>query len=375
MASAAALFFHERRPAISLGGIAAVSASLCFATKETTLIVGFATLMSSIVVFGPRRVSHQLAELLRYGGWWLFVSVILILILFTGGFQWSTGMMEFLLAFSQWMSRGIGDTGHFKPWYYYLLLLWKTEPALLLAPLIPILGLIPSIRSTLDDSFHYITFFSLLGSIVLIIQSAIPYKMPWLILQVSGPLSVSLGITLGIFIEKILQHQQLSLLGRGIFLTIVGLPALLHAYAMIQWNFHRPYGSHNPFSYVHTDAGMLRLVERVSPMLRADPSTTLLIGVSSYWPLPYYLREFATRQLSYQHTTEITEQVFSHSLILIDKQRGEEFAANRCFQQEYYRLSDAQESYLLINRCQEELQHSGLTIPSHERIKSLGKAH
>lgn len=375
LASAAMLFFHERRPAITLGGIAAVSASLCFATKETTLIVGFATLMSSVAVFGPSRVSHRLAELLRYGGWWLFVSVILILALFTGGFQWSTGMMEFLLAFSQWMSRGVGDTGHFKPWHYYILLLWQTEPALLLAPLIPILGLIPSVRSALDDSFHYITFFSLLGSIVLIIQSAIPYKMPWLILQVSGPLSVSLGITLGIFIEKILKHKKLSLLNRGIFLTIVGLPVLLHAYATIQWNFHRPYGSQNPFSYVHTDAGMLRLVERISPMLRADSSTTLLIGVSSYWPLPYYLREFATGQLSYQHTTEITDRLHSHSLILIDKDIGEQVPTNRCFQQEYYRLSDAQESYLLINRCQEELQGSGLGIPSHETIKSLEKAH
>ncbi|MGA1190683.1 MAG: glycosyltransferase family 39 protein [Bdellovibrionota bacterium] len=375
MASATAIFFRERRPSLSIGGVAAVSASLCFATKETTLIVGLATVISAAVVFGPSRVSRRIVELFYFGGWWIFGSVFLIIILFSGGFQWSAGLREFFIAFSQWISRGIGDTGHFKPWSYYILLLWQTEPVLLLAPLIPILGLIPSVRSALGDSFHYITFFSFVGSIVLAIQSAIPYKMPWLVIQISGPLIISVGITLGIFIEKILSNRQLSLFVRSILLSLLTLPVLLHAYFMIQRNFVMPYGSQNPFSYVHTDAGMLRLVERLSPMLARDPSLTLLIGVSSYWPLPYYLREFGAGQLVYQHAAEITDQLFSHSLILIDKEISVQLPANPCFQQEAYRLSDAQESYLLINLCQEEPLGSGSKTPPHDGTKSLGKAH
>lgn len=351
MASAAALFFHERRTAVTTGGIAALAASLCFTTKETTLIVGFATLLSSVAVFGPLRVYTRLLELLRFGGWWSFGSILLIALLFTGGFQWSPGLREFFLAFSQWMSRGVGDTGHFKPWSYYLVLLWQTEPLLLLAPFVPILGLIPSVRSALGNSFHYINFFSLLGSIILVIQSVIPYKMPWLIIQVSGPLLFSLGLTIGVLIEKILHHKHRSPLLRGLLLTVVTLPVMLHTYLMLQYNFRRPYGPENPFSYVHTDAGMLRLVDRVSPILAADPSATLLIGVSSYWPLPYYLREFARGQLSYEHTDKMTEQLFSHSLILLDKDIQRKLPTNRCFQQEHYRLSDAQESHLLINHC------------------------
>jgi len=356
MASAAGIFFHEKKSIVTWGGIATISASLCFATKETTVILGTANLLALLLLTTPRHFMHRLGQLIHGGGWWILLSVFILILLFTGGFQWSSGMREFFLAFSQWMMRGTADIGHFKPWYYYINLLWRTEPTLLICVVFPVIARTILAKQIFGARLWHITYFSLLGTLVLVVQSCIPYKMPWLGLQISGPLSLSLGIAIGTLVEYLIRNKALSFIRKVVLIILVSIPVPLQFLSMVRFNFLIPYGAQNPFSYVHTTSGMLDLTQRIIPYLSENPSTKVLVGVHSYWPLPYYLRKFARQQVDYQHFKEGMSLLAEYPLAIVDHERKQDLLENPCLQLEYYRLSDAQECYLVINSCRLDKQ-------------------
>ncbi|MCI5065622.1 TIGR03663 family protein [bacterium] len=353
MAAFSYRFFREG--GLIHGGGAAISATLCFALKETTPVVGFALFVTCLVTFGPTSVVRRLSNFLLRGRWWLLGSFFLFAALFTGGFQWSAGLSEALFAFAQWFSRGVEDSGHFKPWFYYLKLLFSTEPLLLLALLFPFFGVFPAFRRFLGPQWKVVMFFTLWGGLSLLIHSCIPYKMPWISVQWTGPLALGAGVLLGHllpenFFSRVPSPSRSP--GRDFFsVLLVLLFTLVHGCYGVFYNFSEPYGAKNPFSYVHTSPGMMKVVERVLPLLERTPRAKLLIGVNAYWPLPYYLRSVAKGQVEYRSLGSLRGVRGRYAFFLLEKEVGRDLDRDPCLHTQYFRLSDVEEAYLVTDRC------------------------
>ena len=363
MAAYAYRFFSEKN--ITFAGAAALCAAGCFATKETTLVVGFGLFVTCLLFFGIVPLFRLLSKFLQEGGGWLVLSVVATVLLFTGALQWSNGMREFVLAFAQWISRGVEDTGHFKPWYYYLKVLWQSEPILYASFLIPIFALFEKGRSVLGGRWKLSSFFSVWALLLLIIHSFIPYKMPWIVIQWTGPMCVALGIVLadwmGILAEPNTEIDSevtdLEVAGRrtstekiakiGFLVLIVFVQAV---YGVL-YNFTYPYQKKNPFSYVHTSPGLIETKDIIIESFREFPKSRVLIAVNSYWPLPYYLREFAGSRVDYGSVRDFSKYGKKYGLYLLEKKVGEKVVEDECIRKQYFRLSDVEETYLVTDRC------------------------
>jgi uncharacterized protein (TIGR03663 family) len=199
------------------------------------------------------------------------------------------------------------DTGHNKPWTYFLGLFSEIEPAILVFITISIL--IPLIVSILilanrlilkrknsalksfarlflpHSLFHgYVLYWSIF---MLMISAYIPYKTPWNIVYQSLPL-ILLG---GIVVQKIYKALPKSSYRIGL---IVILSLLWAQTAYSSWNIN--YVDYvdeekNPLVYVHTTHEVEVLAEYIRARAQEYEAHSILIIADEYWPLPFYCRD------------------------------------------------------------------------------------
>ncbi len=112
-----------------------------------------------------------------------------------------------------------------------------------------------------------------------------------------------------------------------------------------KYNFSVPYGNSNPYSYVHTRDGMLRMVDDLKAYMKKHPDAGVLVGVGGYWPLPYYLRDL--QKIGYERITEPESRADRYDVLILDSTVAWE---NPGWLRKYYRLSDVQESNTYFRR-------------------------
>ena len=110
-----------------------------------------------------------------------------------------------------------------------------------------------------------------------------------------------------------------------------------------------PYGEQNPFSYVHTADGMLEMVDVISSYKSRHPDAKILIAVSGYWPLPFYLRRYDPDS-SYLVTTDLASQVKENSIIVGD---GDTSWRDSNYTDQFFKLSDFQTARLFLRKDQQ----------------------
>jgi uncharacterized protein (TIGR03663 family) len=317
--------------------------ALCFCLKETIVLALPGMLLSGFILLGPKKTFNSLYLLGRYGPLILLTFILTITFVFTGGGQWPAGVREFALAFPQWFSRGVGDSGHFKPWYYYINLLWQTEPLACLSLLV--LGVFYFDK---DRSYYILvgSFFTLSAIITMVAYSFIPYKMPWLHIQWIPAMMLGTGC----LIYYVISNSKGLILLLSFLVLIIFFSLQVKSF-YLYWYKH-PYGRDNPLSYVHSTADMVKATEVIIGHLNKNPETKVLIATSA-WPLIYYFRN-VSRQVDYSSLKEISVTKDRYPILLVPFNRinelfSEEF--EKCWQKEYFRLSDYEEGYLLTNIC------------------------
>jgi uncharacterized protein (TIGR03663 family) len=196
-----------------------------------------------------------------------------------GGKNW-TGLADLLRALPRFLIRASGE-GHEKPWWYYLRLLgggWSGWVLLLLAAA----GAFRAVRSRTAGALICWLIYAVA---IIIIYSAIPYKTPWLALNLFLPLAVlaGAGAVTAWELTETLGHRRWFAAG------LVGLILLL-ALDTRQWVFRRPADEKNPYAYAHTGEDLLRLPQRLGRL--AGPQSTFAVVAADPWPLPWYLRNF-----------------------------------------------------------------------------------
>lgn len=271
--------------------LAGVCAALMLAAKETA-VLHFVALAFAAVVFGlwnrsgqRSTAGTQLRMLLSASGVFLVVGVLLYTWF---GRNW--GALHALFdAAPHLLSRAAGQ-GHAKPfWYFAQLLISGKSGAVVIA--LACIGIFASMKK--GDASPY-TFIAIYLVSIDTIYSLIPYKTPWLALNLWLPIAVLAGGGV-----EVLWRAATSHVFRRIAIPAFGVFAVLAAASIARDTrdrvFLHPADEQNPYAYAHTTDDILGLSTEISELATRDGISNPRIAVvaSDPWPLPWYLRHFS----------------------------------------------------------------------------------
>jgi uncharacterized protein (TIGR03663 family) len=365
----AALKFYEQARLIYLI-LAAISAALLFATKETAMISAGVLLIALIItrVYGllsgsasatgrtkkkKRKTtaaddSSDAGFVERVGGAgklaaWIGLALLVFIavyVIFYSSFftNFPKGVYDSLKTFQFWTKTGKEAHKHPKVTYFWWLLLQES-------PLL-VLGAIGAAVAVLKPLKSFALFCALWAFGLIAAYSLIAYKTPWLALNFVLPLALCSGVALesfyGQFVRLELSRRVRWLALAGVVLIAIGplpgvarifdqvvspdpSPGLLTAlsqaeihgktfipgYQTIDINFIN-YDNDNRYYvyvYAHTRRETLKLVDEINMIAQRShqgAATGLTIVSPDYWPLPWYLRDY-TRIGYYGRITPSTE--------------------------------------------------------------------
>ena len=328
--------------------LAAVSAALLFATKETAVISAAVLIIALVItrlyrsltanVFGKAARQKQdgtLSDFVERAGGHAWVSVclaialgsfLLVYVLFYSSFftHFPQGLYDSLKTFQFWTKTGKEAHVHDFATYFWWLL--QQESPLL------VLGAMGAVLTVFQPRKSFALFSALWAFGLTTAYSLIAYKTPWLALNFVVPLALCAGVTID-WIYNELGRWQISKPARWatvalLLLIVIGpLPGVVRIFEQVMrlrpWpglissfgkaethgetfipgyqtfdlNFLN-YDNDNRYYvyvYAHTRREMLKLVdeiEKVSQRTHQGAETGITIVSPDYWPLPWYFRNF-----------------------------------------------------------------------------------
>lgn len=352
---AALKFYQQARPIYLI--LAAISAGLLFATKETAIISAAVLAIALFIILvyrsligassARRRIKKkkrkttaaddnpEVSFVERVGGAgtlaaWIGLALLVFIavnVLFYSSFftNYPKGVYDSLKTFQFWAKTGNEAHKHPKVTYFWWLLLQES-------PLL-VLGAIGAAVAVLKPAKSFALFCALWAFGLIAAYSLIAYKTPWLALNFVLPLALCSGVALESFYGE-LQRRGLSRRMRwlalaGVLLIAIGplpglarifdqvvstdpWPGLLTAlkqteihgktfipgYQTIDLNFIN-YDNDNRYYvyvYAHTRRETLKLVDEINAIAQRShqgAAAGLTIVSPDYWPLPWYLRDYS----------------------------------------------------------------------------------
>jgi uncharacterized protein (TIGR03663 family) len=323
--------FYEDGSPVYLS-LAAISAALLFATKETAVISAgvliIALACTRIYLYlrksrhrhsSPREPSRLVATLTeRAGGrraliFWLaialFVFVAVNVVFYSSFFtNYPKGIYDAIATFKFWVKTG--SNAHVHPWSKYLSWLIDEELSLLL------LGSVGAALVVWKPKNAFALFSALWAFGLIAAYSLIAYKTPWLVLNFIVPLAI-----IGGYVFQFLANAGWLRLREMIFLASAALA--ISGYQMLDLNFRNYDNDKEKYVYVyaHTRRELLKLVDEISRIAKLSGQagqTGISIVSPDYWPLPWYLRDYS-RVGYYGRMTDSNEAI----IIASESQRAE----------------------------------------------------
>lgn len=288
--------------------LASASAALMFATKETC-IISFVVLVlawfcarvylhlrnaavtdsdsgrespassqsNKINPRQKRQILYSLAAL---------VFVCISVLLYSSFFTNSQGVADSLRTFQIWVHTGEQTIQHRAPWSTYLTWMGKEEAPILA---LGILGIVIALWKP-RRTFPVFSAFWALG--ISAAYALVPYKTPWLTLNLILPMAIMAGYALQQWVGSTFLRQ----ISAGLVL-IAALGGSL--YQSIDLTFFRYDDDSIPYVYAHTSRQLLDLVHEVDQIARHNHSgmeTGIAIISPEFWPLPWYFRDYVLPQ-------------------------------------------------------------------------------
>ena len=275
-----------QKKSLSSAALAGFCAALMLACKETAVIHFFA-LACAILIYWILKPNKSHAE---FPPPKIFLTAFAIFIFTTISFftwfgqNWH-GLADLFRAVPNFVARAGGE-GHEKPFWYYIGLLgggWSGGIILALAAL----GIF---RFFQDDQLGNAPFLVVYALLIAVIYSAIPYKTPWLALNLLLPLAIFAGMAI-----EWIGFATTKISVRATILVCIAAFGFLIAHDTRQWIFKFPADEKNPYAYAHTGEDLLRLPGRLEKLVRENKISNPRIAVvaADAWPLPWYLRKFS----------------------------------------------------------------------------------
>jgi len=260
--------------------LAGFCAALMLAFKETAVIHFFALgVAAACAWFLESWEKLPPPKIFAIAGVAFIATAILLFTWF--GQNWPA-LADLFRAVPNFIARAGGE-GHKKPFWYYAVLLaggWSGAVILGLAAM----GMVRAFRPPPQ------IFLASYALLITVIYSAIPYKTPWLALNLWLPLAILAGIA----VEWLWLAAPKFSIRAAVSIGILMLGFLI-ARDTRQRVFKFPADEKNPYAYAQTGEDLLRLPTRLEEMARENKISNPRIAVvaADPWPLPWYLRKFS----------------------------------------------------------------------------------
>lgn len=271
--------------------VAGICAALMMACKETSVLHWFDIAAAGLLFWAWNRrregLDHWPAGRAVLAATVPFLVVALALFTWFGR-DWGA-LPELFQAIPNFISRAGGE-GHQKPFWYYGHLLaggWSGGMLCVLA----CLGLFVAVRRRDRSPFAFLAYY---GLFIAVIYSLIPYKTPWLALNLWLPLTLFAGKA----VESLWRFGRKRVSVRisvPAVCLLAGVAAALIAYDTRRRVFVSPADENNPYAYAQTSEDLLGLPVELRELVRQNGLKAPRIAViaSDAWPLPWYLRHFS----------------------------------------------------------------------------------
>ncbi|HEX5719052.1 MAG TPA: flippase activity-associated protein Agl23, partial [Thermoanaerobaculia bacterium] len=267
--------------------LAAVALSLMLTVKETAVLtlgsLGIGALTAGWGLPLPRAGEGSGEGSRRT---WILVALALVvpyILLYTSFFTNPAGLVDSFRSYLPWTEKGFEGSGHEKPWSYFLRLLALFEPLALAG------GVLGSAVTLLSRN-RFGLFVTVAWLAQLAAYSAIPYKTPWLAMNVVLLLALSAGTLFGE-----LGRRPLSGAVRAA-ITAAGLLAVTwSASRAVEVSFLRYDDESLGLVYVQTNRDLRDLMALIEGAAERSPQGTGLairFYTGNRWPLPWYLRDY-----------------------------------------------------------------------------------
>jgi uncharacterized protein (TIGR03663 family) len=295
--------------------LATASAALLFATKETAFISATVLVLASLIAwifFNVRRQMRRAsasskrrrkqaqghesawaAFIARSGGWQhlaLLVVIALCLFVFINLVYYSSfftnpkGVYDgFIETFKKWTETGTSDF-HRHPFNTYLSWLGQEEAPLFL------LAVWGTTVAVLRGRSRFAIFAGAWAFGILLAYSLVPYKTPWLQLNIVLPLAIVGGYAIDFLYRRAHDANM-----RALALAPLAVALAIALYQTYQLNFVNYDDDTYVYVYAHTQRGYLQLIDQINKFAaRAGTGYETNINVASpdYWPMPWYLRDY-----------------------------------------------------------------------------------
>jgi uncharacterized protein (TIGR03663 family) len=271
--------------------LAGACAALMLACKETAVLHFFALAAAGFVI-GFRNL-HETRQGLWIHRKTFLAAAISFLLISAASLTWSgrnwNALPALFHAAPNLIARASGQ-GHEKPiWYFCRLLTVGWSGGLLVA--FASLGLIMILKRRDASPYRWLASYGLL---IAVIYSLIPYKTPWLALNLWLPLTLFAASS----IESLGRWSTAKFSHRATLpaaCILAALTGVLIAHDTRQRVFLTPADESNPYAYAQTTEDILGLPGEIADLARRHGIATPRIAViaADPWPLPWYLRHFS----------------------------------------------------------------------------------
>ncbi|NOS70316.1 MAG: TIGR03663 family protein [Verrucomicrobia bacterium] len=301
---------HKASWAVLTGG----GVGLMFATKETFVLSIIAMLMAAFATATWDRwrtnrleVTGEIVntrmirrDLTFHAAIVVGAAMIVWFVLFSSFFTNWSGLADSFKTYTTWFGRAGGNSPHIHPWWFYMeRLLWFhrpkgpvwTEGAILVLAVIGTMSAFSGNRTAIVNPAlaRFLAFYTL---ILTAIYSVISYKTPWCLLNFWLGAILLAGIGAAVLIKLCRNTVAWA------FIVALLLAAVTHL-AIQSWRASVTFAAspRNPYVYAHTSIHVRELIQRVEAIARVSPdglaTPVKIIAPESYWPLPWYLRDFS----------------------------------------------------------------------------------
>ncbi len=278
---------------ISWAACTGIGIGLMQATKSSAPLF---LILAFIAVMAARMRRPATWSVWRHLGLGLLTALLTCSVLYSSFGTHLQGITDAFAAYLHGAERLAGETGHEKPWWYYLRMFgWFREGGLtwhqLAFSMLAIAGLLLALfgrdrveasGTTLPADDSALRAVALYSVLLMAALSLIDYKTPWHVVHLVPGLAI-------------LAAAALAWLGRRRAGLLVAVPIA----AIVLVNLHqqtrlaaflRSADARNPYAYVHSSPDVLKFRPLAEQALAASPQQPIRVISAEYWPLPWYLR-------------------------------------------------------------------------------------
>jgi uncharacterized protein (TIGR03663 family) len=203
---------------------------------------------------------------------------LISLLLYSSFFTNPGGILDAFRTLAFWTTTGVKE--HVHPWKQHILWIWQAEPALV------VMGALGLLAALWRAESRFVLFLAAWTVGILMMYSLVPYKTPWLVLNIILPLALLAGYAFDVLVRR-----TWAWLG-ALVLLVAATVSLRQA---VDLNFVHYDDNSRPYIYAHTRReflDMIAAVNRIATLSGQGEGARIAIPAREHWPLPWYLRRY-----------------------------------------------------------------------------------